>query len=202
MLTMDEIKKSGETPQKPTKSPLDPRESMSKNTPKLLNRVHFPSGKLIIKQGDTAGRAYYIEEGSVEVFAEDGGHQLKVSEIEAGNIFGEMALINKEARTATVRALEPVTLTVISAGEMEQQFEQLNNKAARALMKVLVKRLKVSTQNQMEHYKNLINFQNRVTGVMDGINTGIKPEDREEFRQKITPLLENLQQILDQYQKP
>lgn len=178
---------------------LDPRENMSKSKPKLLNRITYPAGKTIIKQGDEGVRAYYIESGSVEILIEDGHHQLRVSELKAGDIFGEMALINKEARSATVRALEPVVLTVISSKEFEKRLEKVSDRAMKALTRVLVQRLRTTTKGQMEQYKQLTGFQDRICGIVDKVGSGIKQQNKDAFREEVTPLLDDLQAMLERY---
>ncbi len=179
---------------------LDPREFKGDQKNKILNRIVYPPGKTIIKQGDEAYRAYYIEKGVVEVIIEDGHHELKVSELVAGDIFGEMALINEEPRSATVRAVETCTLSVVSKAEIEKRVEKLEDRAIRALIKVLVRRLDAATKSQMIHYKGLADFQDRITGIVDRVDLGISDKKRDAFREEINPLLDKVQAILDKYQ--
>lgn len=181
---------------------LDPRRN-PESRQKILHREVFFRGKTIIDQGDTGVRAYYIERGRVEILVKDkdGKHQLKVAEMGPGDLFGEMALITKGRRTATVRALEDVTLTVISRDEVEGKINRIVDPAIRKLINVLAERLRVATQNQLTHYSTLTDFQDRVTGVVDSVQTGIDPKARDAFRGEVTPLLEDLQKILDRYQR-
>jgi CRP/FNR family cyclic AMP-dependent transcriptional regulator len=170
---------------------------------KILHREVFFKGKTIIDQGDTGVRAYYIERGRVEILIKDkdGKHQLKVAEMGPGDIFGEMALITNAKRSATVRAVEDCTLTVISRDEVEGKIKRIEDNAIRALINVLAERLRTATKNQLTHYSTLADFQDRVVGIVDSVQAGVDPASRDQFRDEVTPLLNDLQAILDRYQR-
>lgn len=71
-----------------------------------LVRVTAPVGEVVITQGGDGDRYYAIAEGEVEV-VKDGA---RVNVLARGDGFGEIALLHGVQRTATVRALTPVTL--------------------------------------------------------------------------------------------
>ena len=58
-----------------------------------------PEGTVIVKEGDFANHFMAIEDGTAEVRKGDE----KVGELGPGDIFGEMGLIDKEKRSASVR---------------------------------------------------------------------------------------------------
>ena len=128
-------------------SDLDPRNNQP-NPPNILSRETHPAGKTIIHQGDEGIRAYYIESGRVEVVYHDGQKEQRICELVPGNIFGEMALINNEPRSASVITKEMVVLSVISGAEIEKSINSIPDKAMRTLIHVLVDLLKQTTQRQ------------------------------------------------------
>jgi MFS family permease len=71
-----------------------------------LTPLRIEPGDVIVRQGDAADRFYIIAEGEVEV-SQDG---MPVSELGAGDYFGEIALMRDVPRTATVTARTPVVL--------------------------------------------------------------------------------------------
>jgi CRP-like cAMP-binding protein len=179
---------------------LDPRKQLDRQNPRILNREVYFKGKDIIRQGDEGYRAYYIEKGSVEVLIDDGKHQLKIAELGPGDIFGEMSLINHEPRSATVRALYDTTVTIIARDEIEGKIKRIQDEAIRALINVLAERLRGATKGQLDHYSNLADFQDKITGVVDRAHKGIDETKRAAFRDEVQPLIDELSEILIRYQ--
>ena len=166
---------------------------------RVLNREVFYKGDTIIKQGDSGYRAYYIESGSVEVTVREGPHVISVSTLGEGEIFGEMAIIQHCERSATVRALEATAVTVIAKDEIERMVDKIEQKALQALLRVLSARLKNANHGQMEHYKNLAEFQDRMAGLVQKADKGISKHKRNDFRNEAEPLLKQLEKLLDKY---
>jgi CRP-like cAMP-binding protein len=75
-----------------------------------------PEGKVIVKEGSFANQFMAIEEGNAEV-TKDGE---KVGELTTGDIFGEIGLLDKERRTATVTATSRVKLIKIERWELQR----------------------------------------------------------------------------------
>ncbi|MCB1532334.1 MAG: cyclic nucleotide-binding domain-containing protein [Alphaproteobacteria bacterium] len=178
---------------------LNPKNSGKSQT--VLNRQVYYKGDEIIRQGDIGQRAFYIEDGAVEVYIHEGATKLKVASLKSGDIFGEMALITHDPRSATVIATQTSTITIIEHKEIEGRIEAMKDGAIKALIRVLVDRLKEATRGQLAHYKNLEDFQDRITGVVDRVELGIDSSKSEQFRKEVNPLLDQLQEILDRYHK-
>jgi CRP-like cAMP-binding protein len=69
-----------------------------------LGKVYL-DGEIIVRQGEVGDCMYVIQEGQVEVVSEKDGKELRLNVLEAGQFFGEMAIVERETRVATVRAL-------------------------------------------------------------------------------------------------
>lgn len=73
----------------------------------------YANGEVIITEGEMGDCMYVIQSGSVEAVVGSGGHERRIAVLEGGDFFGEMALFDKEVRSATVRALgEARVLTI------------------------------------------------------------------------------------------
>ena len=78
---------------------------------KKMQKVSFNPGGTIFKRGDVGDALYVIREGEVEVMApgmEEGDADSAVARLHPGDLFGEMALVMGQPRTATVRAVAEV----------------------------------------------------------------------------------------------
>lgn len=65
----------------------------------------YRDGERIIRQGNSGECMYVVQGGRVEVLQHsDRGEEQHLAYIDAGNFFGEMAVFEKELRSATVRA--------------------------------------------------------------------------------------------------
>ncbi len=101
----------------------------------------FIKGKLIVRQGTHGTSAFIIERGSVEVFQVDGeGNRKVLAVLKEKDMFGEMALVADCVRTASVRALEDCTLSVLT----QETFKKLppDNPGVQRIRKIMADRLK------------------------------------------------------------
>ena len=64
----------------------------------ILERRFVPEGTLVMRQGEEGYSAYLIQSGSVGIYSEQDGRKVELARLQAGQIFGEMALIFDEPR--------------------------------------------------------------------------------------------------------
>ena len=89
--------------------------------------VTVPAGEVVVRQGEFADAAYIIIEGRCEVTREEEGGQSRVLRVmEAGEVFGETAILAGSPRTATVRALTDMTLYSITGEVFEREVGRWN----------------------------------------------------------------------------
>jgi len=65
----------------------------------------YEDGEIIIQQGDEGNCMYVIQEGQVEVILENEGQEIKVGVRDPGEFIGEMAIFDRDVRSATIRSL-------------------------------------------------------------------------------------------------
>ncbi|MGB8167023.1 MAG: ATP-binding protein [Chthoniobacteraceae bacterium] len=88
-------------------------------------RMPFRTGEVIFRQGDPGDGIYVVEEGVVDITALVGGQQQRIlTQIEAGGFFGEMAVVDREPRSATATAGCESVLRFVPAEELWCAFER------------------------------------------------------------------------------
>lgn len=106
-----------------------------------LDREIFAAGEQIFRVGDAGDCAYLIEAGSVEIFILDQGVERKVSAMGKDEMFGEIALIDHQPRTATVRAAEKTVLVPVKRRLVEGLLEK-SDPILRHLLMVILERFR------------------------------------------------------------
>jgi len=103
----------------PLLSELSDYERM--NVADALIPKNYASGDVIVKQGDPADGMFFVEGGIVEVFVDGAsGTRKKVSDIEKGGYFGELALVTHKPRAASVIAQSDVRLAFLDVNAFER----------------------------------------------------------------------------------
>lgn len=99
---------------------------------KHLLHKSFQKGDIIIKKGSTAEDIYFLESGRVSIQDTiDERRDFTLAIINAGNSFGEMALLDKQNRSANVKAQTTVACSIM-------RFEILDNIESLAGIKVKI----------------------------------------------------------------
>ena len=101
----------------------------------------FKAGTIIFHQGDAASEMFVIKTGTVRI--QFGNRTL--SELPADSIFGEMALIDNEPRSATAIAVTDVELVPVTEKQFLFMVGQTPYFALR-VMRVLAQRLRATSK--------------------------------------------------------
>ena len=95
----------------------------------IADEIDLREGKELTTQGKSAREFFVLLEGSADVM-KDGR---KINELGDGDFFGEIALISRSPRTATVTATAPVRALVIT----DRSFRRLLEDSPEIQLKVL-----------------------------------------------------------------
>jgi CRP-like cAMP-binding protein len=118
------------------------------------DRVSFDSGQVLFKQGDPGDAAYVVLSGSADVLVSSQSGEIKVATLEPNSIVGEIAILCDVARTATVRANEPLETLRIRKDHFLKLLAEFPEMAVE-IMRVLADRLSHTTAELSEARSNL-----------------------------------------------
>jgi CRP/FNR family cyclic AMP-dependent transcriptional regulator len=118
---------------------------MEKNP--LISRYgrELEAGETVFKEGDSGDRMYIIQEGTMQVLKRFGKEESLLAELEKGDFFGEMALVSRIERTATVKAKVKSVLLEFDRQGFQGMIEK-NAKIALNVIDKLCRRLQNANQ--------------------------------------------------------
>ncbi len=95
----------------------------------IADEIDLPEGKVLTKEGASGREFFVLMDGSAEVRRK----RRKIGTLGPGDFLGEIALVTKTPRTATVKTTTPVRALVVS----EQNFRRLLDHTPQVQIKVL-----------------------------------------------------------------
>src|SRR5439155_1046432 len=121
----------------------------------IARAVSFPGGARLVRQGETSRGAFLIRTGEVEAqVALPGGGMLTVAELGEGDMFGEMALIERGVCSASVIARSAVEGWFVARDDF-RAFVASRDPAAldvpRAITRVLAEKLRALNDKVRDH---------------------------------------------------
>lgn len=106
----------------------------------------FRKRRVIVKEGDEGDKLYIIVSGRAVVTKKSlKDRDNVVMALGPGECFGEMALIDEQPRSATVKALEDVTLLSIGKVNFRDMIRS-HPDVALSIIKLFARRLRVATR--------------------------------------------------------
>jgi NADH dehydrogenase len=105
-------------------------------------QAHYEPGELVFQEGDSGDCLYMILAGKVEVIKLLGSEPQSIGTLGPGEYFGEMALLGRQPRSASTKALTELDLLVLPRSDFSAltsglaqfrgEFEQIANTRAAA----------------------------------------------------------------------
>ena len=113
--------------------------------PKKPVLANFAKNEMIFREGEVGSEGYLIKSGSVEIIKFDGVEYQSLATLESPTLFGEMALIDRQPRSASARAKEDTTLEVLDQPRFLEYLRK-EPSAAWNLMTVLSSNLRKANE--------------------------------------------------------
>jgi CRP/FNR family cyclic AMP-dependent transcriptional regulator len=107
----------------------------------------YHANTILISEGDTTDSLYVVLEGKVKVFASDHqGKEVILNILGPGEYFGELALLDDQPRSASVKTMVQTKLMVITKNDFKKSLAG-DPEMAYKLIKVLIGRVRALTSN-------------------------------------------------------
>jgi Cyclic nucleotide-binding domain/TLC ATP/ADP transporter len=108
----------------------------------VTKELNYPEDRTVIKQNDVGETVFLVVNGEVEVIKElMDGNEMKLAMIREGDAFGEMALLEHEPRSATIRTTKPSQFLIIHQQEFKETAMEYPGIALK-ICKILSRRLR------------------------------------------------------------
>ncbi len=124
-----------------------------------LKRIIYQSGEEIFREGDSGFCAYLIESGTVEVTILNDMKNLNLETLGAGELFGEIALIDNKPRTATVTTLEKTRVVKINSDLFQAKLAKADPLIEHLLLLIL-RRFRKNYQRQTGTSRSMPEYVN------------------------------------------
>jgi uncharacterized membrane protein len=104
----------------------------------------YQANQLIFKAGDPGNNMQIILSGKVQNYiTDDDGNKIIVSELEPGELFGELSLLDNQPRSASAIALEPTRTFIIDQDDLRRLFSK-KPEAAFDILNILGQRIRAT----------------------------------------------------------
>ncbi len=106
----------------------------------------FRAGEEIFKEGDAATFAYIIQEGEIEIWTVVDGQRFVLNVLKSGSLFGELALVDNQPRSASATALTDCILMLVTTEQVNQRIQEADP-ILQMLLWVVMRHFRSETRN-------------------------------------------------------
>jgi len=107
----------------------------------------FKAGDVIFKDGDQGQSMFIVLDGQVEISKVLGDHKTILDNLPKGSIFGEMAIVENQPRSATATATTDTQVFEVSRDMFNHRLEEVP-KWLQSFFSIMAGRLRTATRNQ------------------------------------------------------
>lgn len=92
---------------------------------RVVDELEVPEGQILFRAGEPGDTLFVVQSGRVELSIKDNaGQKIVLATPEAGDIFGELSMLDSGPRTATAEVLEDAQLLVLDRGDLILLFKK------------------------------------------------------------------------------
>ncbi|MBC7537521.1 MAG: cyclic nucleotide-binding domain-containing protein [Bacteriovorax sp.] len=107
----------------------------------MSETIRLMPNEYLMREGEESTEMYYLQSGTLAVFKRKGDQEHQIGIIIAGELVGEMSFLDKNPRSASVKAMSDCLLVVIPIEKLEHVLETMP-KWFSALLHTLTDRLR------------------------------------------------------------
>ena len=96
---------------------------------RIADEIDYPAGRTLITEGDPGWECFVMIDGEVEV-TRDGQPVVMRG---GSELFGEVALLTDQIRTATVKTVSPTRVLVLKAGDFQDVVHEMPSIAVKVM---------------------------------------------------------------------
>ncbi len=127
----------------------------------------FDRGEVIFQEGSQGDVMYVIQDGRVLIKREHaGGRTIALTEMGAGDIFGELAVFDKEVRSATVECVAPTKVVALTSRDVQRVLKR-NPEIAMKVIVSLSRRVREANSRIGDQYFQ--STEGRIVNVVLGL---------------------------------
>jgi signal transduction histidine kinase/predicted CoA-binding protein len=134
----------------------------------LVQEVHLPEGEMLFVEGSMGDTAYVIKEGQLEIFQNVDGRKVQLAIRRAGEVIGEMSILDAAPRSASGKALTDCRLLAISHEQLNELLSS-SPSAWRIMMNTITNRLRTS-QLTLEQNRKMAQLGVLTAGIAHELN--------------------------------
>jgi CRP/FNR family cyclic AMP-dependent transcriptional regulator len=106
---------------------------------------NYANGELVVRQGEEGNCMYVVQAGTLEVLREEHDGSVRIAVMNAGDIFGEMSIFEREVRSASVRALGEARVLSIDKKTFLRRIQE-DPPLAFNLVKIMAHRIRMLSE--------------------------------------------------------
>lgn len=107
----------------------------------MSDKLCLKPEQYLLREGDESSAMYFLQSGTLSVLKRQGDMEKQIGTIYSGEVVGEMSFLDKQPRSASIKAITDCELMVIPSEKFDKVFKEQPN-WYKALINTLLERLR------------------------------------------------------------
>ncbi len=107
----------------------------------MSDKIMLKPEEFLLREGEESSTMYFLQSGTLAVLKRQGDVEKQIGTIYSGEVVGEMSFLDKEPRSASIKAMSECELVVIPSEKFDKVFKAQPN-WYKALINTLLERLR------------------------------------------------------------